>query len=282
MERLEPTALLGREAVLGEREARELEERLAHELEPLFQPRGEGAPARLALGIGSHRGAGVAEESGARRRVLGGAVGLDERERLARLERVELDRGDDRLLLLPGQSGERVGERGADRAVGELLLDPRREPRRERDPPRDPRGLPAEEARRRLLREAVLLHERHDDAPLVERAQRPGRGVREEEEALPLGRGPRGLDDGGHEGVPRGAPPREPLQAVDDLVGAVLDGHNAHGQIAGLARARRSRRARAEGGEARAQELDREKRDVPRGALGRRSRGGPRRGSHGG
>lgn len=96
---LQAASLRGRQAVRGQAEAGEVVECLADPSQPPGDRLGERPQRRGAPGRSDHR-QGVVQEPAPLGRRLGQPVGADQRQSLLDLERVLLDRGDDRLLLL--------------------------------------------------------------------------------------------------------------------------------------------------------------------------------------
>jgi hypothetical protein len=267
VKRLESSSLGGAE-VLGQRERREALERPADLLEPYLERERSRREWRGVLVIVTDKGERLAQESSSLR-LVGRPVGAHEADRLARLEVVALDRGDEGFLLSRRDRAERVGERGTDRAVRDTALDPGREPRPERHTAFDPHELPSEQTCHGKQRQAVVRDERADDARLVDRGQGPRRRVRVEEEPLVLGRSPGALDEHGDERDALGAPALEPLEAVDNLVDPVLRLDDPEREV-GRSRSARPARARTERGVARADALERKEVDGRRGSLRRR------------
>jgi hypothetical protein len=264
VECFEPASLGRSEAVVGKREAGELQERRAHALEPLFELHGKRTAWLRAVGLGPYDRPRFTQERCACGRRIARAIGGDQSERFAHAERMQLDCREQQLLFLVGKAGQRLRQRRTDGAVRELLLQPRREPKRDRDASRDPALLLAEQARSGLHREAVLLDQRSGDLRLVERCEGARRRVRDEQEPLLLDRRTAPLDDGRHASASLATPALEALETVDDLERAVRGRHDAQRQIDRISCTGSSRPPGTQPGVARVQQLEREHAYAPR------------------
>jgi hypothetical protein len=120
VERLETAALCGRKTISGKVEGVEVEDRLPRPGELFLKPQSETALVRWVRG--RRLGPRIAQESGAGRRVIGGAVRGHEGQCLAHPERVKLDCREQRFLIALFEPGEGIGQGGPDAAVRELLL----------------------------------------------------------------------------------------------------------------------------------------------------------------
>jgi hypothetical protein len=264
VECFEPASLGGSEAVVGQREMGERQERRAHALELLLEPHGKRTSRHRAVGLGAHRSARFTQERRACGRLVTRAIGRDQMECFADAERVQLDARQHRLLFLVGQARERLRQRRTDRVVGELLLQPRREPLRDRHASCHPARLLAEQARSGLHREAVLLYQRGGDSRLIERGQRARRSVRVEQQPFLLDRRTVSLDDDGYAGASFATPALKALESVDDLEGAVRRRHHAQREIHRISWTRWSWPPGTQPRVRRAQELEREHAHAPR------------------
>jgi hypothetical protein len=287
-EQVEQRAVLGLEPAplgVGETGGRELEggklhERLAHALEAFLDPRGEAAGRGVAVRLRAQRGQRVAQQLAALPLGVGGAQGGHESQRLALGETMASGAGEQPLLVLGTQGAQRVSERGSDASLVELVARAAGQARGQRVAARHPGLAPAEQASHRGRSEAVVAHERVDDARLVHGAEGARRCVGAQQQGLALERRASLLDDDGHRAGTRARPARQALEAVDDLEAAVLARHHAQRQL-GEARAGVAlpQRTRAQRRPARAQVLDAHVQHArPGKRLGRRPRARRRRG----
>jgi len=163
-------------------------------------------------------------------RLVGGAVRLDEDDRVAVPEAVTEDGADERVLVLLRHGAQGAREGGADLFSGERV--PPRGPEAAADglAATDPVGAVSQEARDARRGEAVLVEERTDDLRLVERGGRAGRRVGHEQPALVGRRVARRLHDDGDAALAGLLPAGEALETVDDLVAAVGAGRDAERQ----------------------------------------------------
>lgn len=238
-------AVLRRGEVVGEREGSEVFQRSPH-----------GVEARLDLGRARRsrrRGRVFAErvERSAEELLLvglvGGAVGVDEHHRVARLHRVAFEGEDERVLVLRRKRGERVREGGSEQSAPQSIGGGGREASAERDASCDPAGLLAQEASDRLLRATILVDQRADDPRLVERGERSRRRVRLEDEPLVVLTASGSLHDDRDGGMALLAPEQEPLESIDNFVAAALGGNDSDGEVGAVAHPD-DRRAGPQGG----------------------------------
>lgn len=187
--------------------------------------------------------------------VVEGAVRFDQGQSLAHLEVVELHGAHDRVLILWSQSRQRQGELRPDGSLLQPRLDALGEARGERVALPDPRRLLAHLASHDLRRVSVLVDQRRDDAPLVERTRRPPRRVGLEHEELGLERARCVLDDDGDLVDALRAPALQPLEPIDQLVRPVVACEHAERQV-GRSPSRRSSDAGAKRSEARPEPVD--------------------------
>lgn len=258
-------------------EVAQVEQRSTHALEALLEVGGEAADGRAAVQLGAQGGQGVAQEVAALALGVGGTEGGDEGQGLALREAVPQHAGEQRLLVLGADGGQGVAERGADASLVEPGSRGLAEARGQGVATGDPGLAAAEQAGDGGEGEAVVAHERVDDARLVHGAEGAGRRVGAQEQGLALERRAGPLDDDGDCGGACLGPARQALEAVDDLEGAVLARDDAEGQLGEAGGRLGAARARAQGGQARAQPLDVHAQDARLGA--RRRRHG--RGAHG-
>lgn len=194
--------------------------------------------------------------------LVGDAVGRDERKRVLSFEAVALGGGKDRVLVLRRQGAQRMGQRRADAPLSHLPLGLGRQTPADVDAASHPPGLSAEPPRHRSLREPVVLDQGEHDAGLVQGGHGARRGVGLQQEALVL-HGCRGaLHHHGHLLATVVAPGVKPLEAVENLVGAVVARSDAYGQRRRKVW-REPRRPRTQGRVALAQAVDREESDAP-------------------
>lgn len=159
------------------------------------------------------------------RHAPGGQEGLG----LARAQAVAQDGVGQARLLGAREGREGVGQGRRQPPLVDIGRDRGAEPAAQRQAPVDPAAAAAEEAGDRRGREVVVVGQRADHAGLVHRAQRATRGVGLEEARLAHHAGGI-LDDDGHVGVARAGPAGQALEAIEDLVAAVVGGGDAQGQ----------------------------------------------------
>ena len=224
---LEPPALAVREPLAGEREKGEVRKDVSRPVEALLEARRDSAVRLFGpLRPPSDPRARLTEERHAFLLALGRAIRLDQGERLARRERVRLDRAHDAFLLPAPNTRERARDQGLELSRVDPLLDLWREVVREREPALHPPRLPPENARDRALTHARPLEERHHDARLVHGRDRAPWCIRREQERVGLLERAGALEHHGDFVVPERTPPLEALEAVHELHVAVLRGHS--------------------------------------------------------
>jgi hypothetical protein len=245
---------------VGKRVERELEDverglELVHPVRDFCGPVTEGG--RALVGRAGGGGPRVPEQSfpgeGIRR-----LVGEEEGLGLPGGEAVTLRRVGQPLLLALSEREEGQGHGEGQPAAVEARGEVGREFRGEGEPALHPGLSLPEEPRDGEEGEPVLVDERGDDPRLVHGTQRPARLVGGEKSGLPR-RPADGLDDDVDLESAVGPEPREPLEAVEHLVGAVVAGGDADGQRS--ERARRIGVLAAQPGEGGAQALDRDEED---------------------
>ncbi|MBI4570772.1 MAG: hypothetical protein HY723_02395 [Chloroflexi bacterium] len=234
MERFEPAALGGRE-VVGEAEGTQIRERLPELSEALLQVAGARRQHRRGRRR-SHHAERVLDELLAVA-LVGNAVGVNQRERLAGTKVVARHGREHGVLVVVRERAQRVRQRRADGAAAELVLGRERQARAQGETTRHPRGLAAEQARHACRREPVLLDQRAHDPRFVQRGERARRRVGHQQPALVLGARAGTLDDHGRLLAPGFSRARQALEAVEHLVVPVLGGHDPQrhlGQVVGL------------------------------------------------
>jgi len=175
--------------------------------------------------------------------LIGDAKRVHHAEAIAPAERMTIQGADDRVLLVGGQRGQRVRDRGPDRPSREPLGRALAQMSCQREAALDPFGLAPEQPRDRGRRLAVLVDEGCDDPGLVQRGDCAVGRVGSEDEALVLGGVIAGaLDDDGDTLSSLLTPGLQALEAIDDLVSAVSSEHDAEREV-GQIRRRRARRA---------------------------------------
>ena len=210
----------------GEVRGRELVQHAIDVIEARGDLGGAAAQWGGALLGASRLGApGIAQER-LPRGLVGAAIRGQERLRLACGKGVALD-GAGKPELLPG--GERAqGDRQRERQAA--AIDARaqvlRQAPAERQAALHPLRLATQELGDRGRREAVLARERRHDASLVHGAGGLRQGVRVQEPSFHR-RTRDGLDDDGDLAEAFSPPPSESLEAIEDLVGAVVRGGDA-------------------------------------------------------
>lgn len=188
----------------------------------------EGGDGRLA-GRGRGR-AGIAQQRLARRGVQGGAPGGEERVGLSGAKPVAHDALGQPLLFAEGETGQGARGGGREPPLVEMATEFGGEPTAERQAPVDPASPAAEQRGDLRGRELIVVGERADDTRLVHRAHgAPGR-VGLEQSGLAHDPGAGVFHDHGDVGVPLAAPAGQPLEAIEDLVGAVTGRRHPQGQ----------------------------------------------------
>jgi hypothetical protein len=252
----------------GEIEVRQFVQRVFGLDKAGLQLAGGGAQRGHGRLAGSGDGAaGIAHEGLARRGVRRHAPGREQRLGLAGVQPVAHDRLGEPLLLAAGHARQGGGGGGREAAVIEMRDHLGGEPPAEGQAPLHP-GAPAPRGLGDLRGgQAIVVREGADDARLVHRAHgAPGRvGLEQSDLADDTVEGVL-FHDHGDVGVPLAAPAGQPLEPIEDLIGAVPGRRHPQGQRgqrdAGI-------RARApEGRERGGQPLDR---DVQHQAHGRSS-----------
>jgi hypothetical protein len=254
--RLEP-ALLGRsEALVGQAEGGEIEQRLLRAAQPLRKPRAQGREGGLLRDGRAHGSQWLSEQRGALL-LRGDAVGGEQAQALPGGQHGPLAAAVDGLLLLGRQGTKRVGERGAqfvpiDAAVqggGQLAC--------QEQTARNPAPAAPTLAPHLGLALGVVPQQRVDHARLVHGRQATWRCVGAKQQQLLLHRRGGLLDEDRDLRVARAHPLGEPLEAVEDLEGAVLSPRHAQWQLAQRWRALLGGRSRrAQRGQRRAQAVE--------------------------
>lgn len=230
IERFDAAALRPCE-LIGDGHLLEVDQRVSDGLEPGFEGDGHGGERRRRLGL--QASLGVAEQL-ASVVVVGDAIGADQGDGFVAAQPVALDGADQGVLLLVGQGTERVGEGGADLGVGQLLLGRGAEVPADVEAAGHPARALAQEPGDLGLGLAVVVDERADDPRFVEGGHGTWRGVGAEQQALVLlGRG-RPLDHDRHELAALLSPASQALEAVDDLIDAVVGRRDAQGHLGPL------------------------------------------------
>lgn len=215
VQRLE-TAALRRRQIIREGEGGDVSECAVQAAQLDLNLRGVGRDDLSLRGRRAHDTQGRAQELAAIGRVRD-AEGADQPKRFPGGEPVSFARVEERVLLVPGQRSETVGQRGTDDAAGEPQRGPGREPPTERETTVDPVGLVAEQARHLTRSQLLVIDERAHDAGLVERGAGAWRRVGDEQQALVLGHGGRRFDDHRNEAVALLSPALQSLEAVEHL-----------------------------------------------------------------
>ncbi len=240
----------------GEIELRELLERLLG-LEEARLELARGGAERGDRGL-ARRGRGrarIAQQRLARRRVRrrppGGEHGLG----LSGAEPVAHDALGQPFLLGVRQRGQGRGGGGREAPVVEMSGQLGGEPTAEGQASVHPPAPTAEELGDLGGRELIVDGEGMHYPRLVHRAHGTPGGVGLEQSGLAHhGRAGVGLHDHGHVGVPRVAPAGQPLEAIEDLVGAIAHGRHPHGQRCQRGAGIRARAA--EGSQGRGEPID--------------------------
>jgi hypothetical protein len=205
------------------------------------------------------------------RRVGGGLPGGEEGVGLTAAQPVADDGLGQARLLAARQSGERDGRRGREPARVDVRGHRGRQPSPQEEAARDPAAAAAEQPADLGRREVIVVGQGAHHARLVHRAHGAAGRVRLEQAGL--GHDADGvLDHHRHVGVALARPLSEPLEAVEDLVAAVVASGHAQRQRGERTRpigARASQRRQARG-EARDRYLDHDRSLAPR--RGRRLR----------
>lgn len=223
------TAALSRGEVVGQTEDGKLVAGESHLLEAMLElddARGNGRRARL----GAHAAEWIPQEQAAVG-LIGDAKGLDEPQALWRRQPIAVGALQELRLLLGLELTEGEGERRTDLAATELLLGLGREALADGQASLDPALLVAQEAPDSTGGEPVLIDERSDHLPLVERRQCARRRIGEHQEPLLLGHRHRTLENGGHLRRALLSPTTQALEAIEDFEEAVVGGHDSQRQV---------------------------------------------------
>lgn len=195
--------------------------------------------------------------------LVGGAVGRDERKRLVTLEAVTLDGAEDRVLALRWQRTQRMRQRRADATLRHLTLGLDRKVPADGDAARHPGELPSQPPPYRSLGESIVFDEGENDAGLVQGRHGARRSIGPKQEVLVLHTRRGALYDNGDLRVAVFAPGVKALEAVENLVGAVVTRSDADGKCRRQVW-REPRRPWTQGRVTLAQAVDREERDASR------------------
>ncbi len=159
------------------------------------------------------------------------------------------------VLVFGRERRQRVCGRRTDAASRERLEGAGRQSDRQVVAAHDPVGLPPQEGRDGAHGQVVVIDERRDDPRLVGRGDGAGRRVGRQHKSLVLDGGERTFHDDGDSPAACVAPSLEQLEAVEDLVAAVVGGHDAQWAV-GKGCARRRQLSRTKSGETSANEID--------------------------
>ena len=240
----------------GELELRELFERLLG-LEEAGLELTRGGAERGDRGLARRRrgGARIAEQRLAGRRVRGGPPGGEHGVGLAGAQPVAHDALGQPFLLGVRQQRQGGGRGGREAPVVEVAGQLGGESMAEGQASVHPPAPVPEELGDLGGREMIVGGEGVDHARLVHRAHGAPRGVGLEQSGLAHDRRAGvGLHDHGHVSVPRVAPVGQPLEAIEDLVGAIAHGRHPHGQRCQRGAGIRARAA--EGSQGRGEPID--------------------------
>lgn len=142
-----------------------------------------------------------------------------------------LGSAQERLLVLGRQGAQGVGQGGADLPPGELVLGRRRQACSDLQATSHPLGFALKGASDPSRGEAVLVPQRAHHPRLIQCGRAAGRTVGQKQQTLVLCGGTGGLDHHGDELVALLTPTLQALEAVDDLIQALLGGHDTDGQL---------------------------------------------------
>jgi hypothetical protein len=209
----------------------EVDESLADGLEAAFEGDRHGGDRLRRLGL--ETALGVAEQLAAVL-VVGDTIGGNQGDGFVTAEPMAVEGIDEGVLVALVQGAERVSEGGAELCLSQLLLCRGAEEPADVDAAGYPARALAQQPGDLGLGLTVLVDERADDPRLVEGGDGARRGVGAEQEALVLFDPRRSFDHDGHELTALLSPPCQALEAVDDLVGAVVGGRDAQGQLGPL------------------------------------------------
>jgi len=242
------TALLGRgEALGGDLELGQIEQRLVNPLQPLLQSRAQRAHGRRGDALWADAGQGIGEQ-GWRLAGRSHAQSRHQDAGLARAQAVDFSRTLGLFLLLGLQAAKFVGQRRPDLPAVQLGLQGRGEPTSEGETARDPGGAPSDPPPHRALSEIVLAHQGLDHARFVHGGEAAGRSIGAQEQQLAV-HGRSGLLDHGRDlGRARAEPLSQALEAIDDLERSVVERYRPHrhlGEHGGGLRGRPGRGAQA-------------------------------------
>jgi hypothetical protein len=209
--------------------------------------------------------------------LVGRTPGVHQGERVARPQPMAGNGVDQAVLLLVPQTAELVAERRPYGPAAELLRGVTRQLAAERQASLDPLALVAEQPTNGARTEPVLSSERADHARLVECRRGARGGIGQEQPALVLRARARGRHQHRPEAVAALAPASEALEAVQDLVVAILTRRDQEG-ILRTRLAVASRHARSQRRVAAVQPLQSHQQHRPGNLLGlARRAGSPRR-----
>lgn len=225
---VKPPAFGGRQAELGQREARERLERLTDRRQRARKPHGQRAERRGAPALGPQAFEGASEHLAAVDRAVGGAVGAHQCEAFVPPEAVRIDGLEHGELRVDVEPAERVGERDPERALVDAALQSRREAFGQHQALRDPVGPLAEHRGDRLRPGAVLPPHRSHNPRLVHRGDGAARRVGAQQHVLALDARAGALDYGRDGGLVVRPGSAHALEAVDHLEQPTLDGRDPH------------------------------------------------------
>ena len=216
----------------GELELCELLERLLGLKEACLElARGGAERGDRGLARSRRGGARIAQQRLAGRRVRRRPPGGEHDVGLAGAQPVAHDALGQALLLGLRQQRQGGGRGGREAPVVEVAGQLGGEPMAEGQAPVHPPAPVPEELGDLGGREPIVDGERADHPRLVHRARGAPGGVGLEQSGLAHDRGAGVLlDDHGHVGAPRVAPVGQPLEAIEDLVGAVTGRGHPQGQ----------------------------------------------------
>jgi hypothetical protein len=227
------SSLLGGREFGGNNELGEIQERVTDAFETLLELGRERGGGGARLRLVAHPAERCFEKL-VSVGVVGHAVSGDEHESLSVFEAVLLDGTEDGILVLVGQGAQGVRQGGAHRAVSELGLGRFGQAGGEVHAACHPLRLAPKLSSDGLLAEGLFGQQGEDDPRLVERGESSWGRIGQQHQALVFFGWARALQDDRDEGVSLLAPVHETFEAVEDLVLAVVGGHDAQGQLRGI------------------------------------------------
>lgn len=199
MLRLEAALLGVGEALDGKLEGSEIDQDVTGARKAFLEPGGKRPDERGAFRIRSYDRERLCQQPRPFCIRRSDAVGGDKGERFALTQTMTFRRADDVFLSFLAHGAQGIGECRPDRPLVEFAGDARGEFRGQGQPTHDPRLTPAEQLCDSRQTQSVLVEQGPDDARLIHRRRRAGRGIRAQQQELLLNPRAGALDDGRHD-----------------------------------------------------------------------------------